>query len=102
MDLRRGCDGMMAAVGFIPRNGVVIKYSRRGATLENVGCHFIHPCISAVALRRGFLRRSPDRALKRPATISHRSAMGNVPRKWPNPSAGILPAAFFLPGFCTD
>ena len=30
-------DGVMVAVGFIPRLGIVREFSRRGATLENVG-----------------------------------------------------------------
>ena len=72
--------------GIYPTDGVVIKYSRRGATLENVGCRFRPPVdFSRRAATGGFLRGTTDRALKRPATISHRSAMGNVPRKWPNP-----------------
>jgi len=40
-----------------------------------------HPWISTVAPRRGIFDGATDRALKRPATINHRSAMGDVPRR---------------------
>ena len=72
---------MMVAVGFIPRTGSLGSIRVAARRLKTWDFVWDHAWISTVAPRRGIVEGATDRALKRPATISHRSAMGDVPPK---------------------
>ena len=93
---------MMVAVGFIPWTESFTGTRVAARRLKPRAAVLDRSCISTVALRRGVHRGPGQRALKRPPTISHRSAMGNAPKltpqgRWP----GLIPAWVNGPGLGT-